>query len=63
MPYPDHVFTVVIWGENGDKFENPPERFFDGKTIYVTGKIETYRGKAQIEVRDPSQIRVKRTED
>ncbi len=55
-PYPDQPFTIVIWGSNRSRFEGPPERLFDGKRICVTGRIETYRGKPQIGVRDPHQI-------
>lgn len=57
-PYPNHIFTVVIWGQNRPRFKNPPEEFFDGKRICVTGEITTYRGKPQIEVQAPSQIRM-----
>jgi hypothetical protein len=57
-PYPDQVFTVVIWNQNRGRFERPPERMFDGRSICVTGTIETYRGKPQIEVVDPGQIRL-----
>ncbi len=57
-PYPAQSFTVVIWGENNRKFERPPHRLFSGKDLCVTGTIETYKGKPQMEVRDPSQITV-----
>lgn len=55
-PYPDQIFTVVIWGRVRSRFETPPERLYDGKSICVTGRIDTYRGKPQIVVEDPSQI-------
>ena len=58
-PYPNHVFTIVIWGSNRGKFKNPPEVFFKGKEVCVTGLITTYRGKPQIEVSEPSQIKIK----
>jgi hypothetical protein len=57
-PYPAQSFTVVIWGENNRKFERPPHQFFSGKDVCVTGTVESYKGKPQIEVRDPSQITV-----
>jgi len=59
-PYPNQIFTVVIWGPDRNKFKNSPEVFFKEKTICVTGQIETYRGKPQIIVRDPSQITIKK---
>jgi DNA/RNA endonuclease YhcR with UshA esterase domain len=58
-PYPNHIFTIVIWGSNRDKFKNPPEVFFKRKEVCVTGLITTYRGKPQIEVEEPSQITIK----
>ena len=59
QPHPNQIFTVVIWGSNRNKFKNPPETFFRGKRICVTGVIEDYRGKPEIVVRSPDQIIVK----
>jgi DNA/RNA endonuclease YhcR with UshA esterase domain len=55
-PYPNQVFTVLIWGENRSKF-GAPESEYNGKRICVTGKITEYRGTAEIVVSDPQQIR------
>jgi micrococcal nuclease len=55
-PYPKHIFTVVIWGSDRNKFKNPPEAFFRGKRICVTGLIEDYRGEPEMIVRSPDQI-------
>jgi len=56
-PYPDpNRFTVVIWGENRGKFSQPPEDYYDGKTIYVTGLIKEFKDVPEIEVTSPSQI-------
>jgi uncharacterized repeat protein (TIGR02543 family) len=49
-------FTVVIWGENRGNFSQPPEDYYDGKTIYVTGLIVSYQGVPEIEVSSPDQI-------
>ena len=49
-------FTVVIWGENRGKFSQPPEDYYDGKTIYVSGLIVPYDGVPEIEVTSPDQI-------
>jgi micrococcal nuclease len=57
-PYPDHVFTIVIWGESRSNFPEPPETAYEGKTICVTGRIGQYRGKPQIVVTEPGAIRV-----
>jgi micrococcal nuclease len=59
QPYPKQIFTVLIWGSDRNKFKNPPESFFKGKRICVTGIIEDYRGKPEIIVRGPDQIIVK----
>ncbi len=56
-PYPDlNRFTVVIWGENRGKFFQPPEDYYDGKTIYISGLIDSYNGVPQIEVTSLDQI-------
>jgi len=54
-PNPDR-FTVVIWEENRGKFPQPPEDYYNGKTIYVSGLIVLYNGVPEIEVTSPSQI-------
>ncbi len=56
QPYPDAIFTVVIWGSDRRKFTVPPEKYFDGKIVRVTGKITEYRGTPEIVVREPTQI-------
>lgn len=56
--YPDHIFTVVIWGMSRIRFPYQPESLA-GKLICVTGTISSYRGRAQIEATDPSQIRLR----
>ncbi len=56
-PYPNQVFTVVIWGNNRGKF-GTPENDFKGKRICVTGKITVYAGLPEIVADDPQQIKV-----
>lgn len=58
-PYPNQIFTVVIWGMDRKTFNNPPEVFYKGKTICVTGKIKSYKVGPEIMVNDPSQIKFK----
>jgi DNA/RNA endonuclease YhcR with UshA esterase domain len=55
-PYPNHIFTVLIWGKNRSKF-GTPESEYKGKRICVTGKITEYKGAAEIVATDPQQIR------
>ncbi len=53
-PYP--VFTIVIWGSDRNKFESPPERYYDQKRVCVKGEITIDKGKPQIVVKNPYQI-------
>lgn len=55
-PYPNQIFTVVIWGSNRGKFGSP-ETEFRGKRICVTGEIREYRGKPEIVADYPKQIK------
>lgn len=61
-PYPNHIFIVVIWGRNRYKFNNAPETFYKSNIICVTGVIDTYKGIPEIEVTDPSQIKLSQKE-
>jgi len=56
-PYPNHIFTVLIWGENRSKFGSP-ETTLLGSRICATGMIESYKGKAEIIATDPHQISI-----
>ena len=58
-PYPSQVFTVVIWGSDRSKFEEPPDFLYQDKEVCVTGKIAVFRGTPEIIVKDPSQIKTK----
>ncbi len=56
-PYPNPVFVAVVWGENRAKFKPAPEQAFQaGSRLCVTGRVDLYRGTAQVEVTDPNQI-------
>lgn len=55
-PYPNSTFTVLIWGSDRQKFQQPEDKFRD-KEICVTGPITTYRGVAEIVAKEPTQIR------
>ncbi|SRR6266852_5433177 len=56
-PYPNQIFTVLIWGNDRAKFGNPEQTYSD-KHICATGKISVYRGVPEIIAYDPSQISV-----
>ncbi|WP_118975675.1 S1/P1 nuclease [Taibaiella koreensis] len=56
--YPASPFTMVIFGEDRSRFSYTPETFLDGKDICVTGKVKLFKGKAEIVVSDPGQIKL-----
>lgn len=56
-PFPNQVFTIVVWGSNRSKF-GAPENDYKGKRICVTGKITAYAGVPEIVVDEPKQIRI-----
>lgn len=57
-PYPNQIFTIVIWGSDRYKFKIPPEKLYKDKRVCVTGNISEYRGKAETKVKSPSQIKI-----
>lgn len=59
-PYPNQVFTVVIWANDRSKFGKPEEEY-KSKQICVTGKISEYRAVPQIVATEPSQIRIEKS--
>jgi hypothetical protein len=56
QPYPDQVFTLVIWGSDRPKF-GEPETTYRGKRICVTGKISAFKGVPEVVATEPSQIK------
>lgn len=58
-PYPNHVFTAVIWGKDRAQFQPSPEGW-QGKSLCVTGPVELFQQRPQIAVSSPSQLRVAR---
>lgn len=56
--HPNQMLTVVIKGEDRRKFKDAPDEYFKGKNICVTGTVIDYKGKPEIVVSDPGQIKV-----
>lgn len=54
-PYPNQIFTAVIFGSDRAKF-GEPEISLRGKEVCVTGEILLYQGKPEIMLRDPKQL-------
>jgi hypothetical protein len=54
-PYPNEIFTILIWGDNRSKFGTPETEYRD-KNVCVTGKITSYHGTPEIVATEPTQI-------
>jgi hypothetical protein len=59
MPYPQQIFTIVIWGTDRPKFGNP-ERTYRNKNVCVSGKITSHRGTPEIVITTPGQIQIQK---
>jgi hypothetical protein len=59
QPYPNEVFTVVIWDRDREKFGSP-ETIYRNKNICVTGTISVYRGMPEIIASSRDQITINR---
>jgi DNA/RNA endonuclease YhcR with UshA esterase domain len=57
-PYPNQIFTVLIWGSDRAKFGDPEQTYRD-KHICVTGKISDYKGTPEMIASDPAQIKTR----
>jgi hypothetical protein len=58
QPYPQQVFTILIWGSDRSKFGSP-EVDSKGKRLCATGVIQSYKGKPEIVATDPRQLTLK----
>ena len=58
-PYPDQIFTLVIWGSDRPRFGRPEEIYRD-KELCVTGKITIYLGIPEIVATAPNQVQVQK---
>lgn len=55
-PYPNQVFTAVIFGEDRPQFSSPPEERYLHRSICVSGTIRIHEGIPQIVVSGPNRI-------
>jgi len=58
-PYPDQIFTLVIWGIDRSKFGRPEELYRD-KDLCVTGKITIFLGIPEIVASNPNQVQIQK---
>lgn len=54
-PYPNQLFTILIWGSDLQKF-SPAPASWDGKKVCATGTIAMYRNAPEIVAREAGQI-------
>ncbi|MES2278391.1 MAG: hypothetical protein V4592_20335 [Bacteroidota bacterium] len=59
---PNQLLTVMIPGADKEKFKGSPEVDYKGKDVTITGKIIDYKGKPEIIVNDPKQLKVVMTD-
>lgn len=57
MPYPQQIFTVLIWGSDRPKFGRPEVTYRD-RRICVTGEIRAFRGVPEVVAHDPGQVKI-----
>ena len=51
-------FTAVIFAKSFEKFPKNPQDCYRGKKVRVTGYIKEYKGKPEIILHSPEQIRL-----
>jgi len=56
--HPHELLTLVIKAADKKKFKSAPDELFKGKNVCVTGKVIDFKGKPEIEITDPAQIKV-----
>ena len=57
-PYPNHNLTLLIWGIKLKDFPHKPEVFYINKEVCVTGLVIEYKGKPEIVLETPDQIKL-----
>lgn len=57
-PYPEHLFTVVIFSSVRKQLPTPPEVAFLNKKVCVTGTVALFKGAPQIVLTDPASLKV-----
>ena len=51
-------FTAVIFASSFNKFPATPETFYLNKKVLVTGIVKEYKGKSEIILSNPNQIKI-----
>ena len=56
--HPNELLTLLIKGDDRKKFKDAPEESLKGKKVCITGQIVDYKGKPEIIITDPAQIKL-----
>lgn len=56
--HPNEALTLLIKGDDRKKFKDAPEEALKGKKVIITGEVIDYKGKPEIVITDPAQIKV-----
>lgn len=54
--YPNNPLSIVIPADARKLFKSPPEEYYKGAQVCVTGKIQIYKDKPEIVISSPEQI-------
>lgn len=61
--YPNNPFTAVVMAKDTVNFkEYKPAEFLRDKEVCVMGMVKIYKGKLEIIIKSPNQIRIQNTE-
>lgn len=55
--YPNQALTIVIWEDVRKQLGFKPEEKLLNKQVCVSGKVETFKGKPQIVIHKPAQLK------
>ncbi len=55
-PYPDAPLRLVIKGQAQNEFTGDIVKYYSGMNVCVSGKIELYKGKPEIQITKKAQI-------
>ena len=58
-PYPNEPLTLVIWGSTRKIMTYVPEKKLQNKNVCITGKVEVFKAKPQIVIREEKQISIR----
>lgn len=54
--YPHQLLTILIWSDTRKQFTNPPEQYFKGAKVCVTGRVQMYNQIPEIIIYSAMQI-------